>query len=56
MERVANKAYSFAEAEQWDLRQMWAMTPEERFEIAWVLRDRVYGSDHPDIREAERAP
>lgn len=55
MEREANKARSFAEAEEWDRQQMWAMTPDERIEIARMLRDRVYGTDVPDVREAERA-
>jgi hypothetical protein len=54
MEREANVAHSFAEAERWSLEQMWAMTPEERFEVARVLRERVYGSNAPDVREAER--
>lgn len=30
MEREANQAHSFAEAEQWDRQQQWAMTPDER--------------------------
>jgi len=55
MEREGHKSYSFAEAEQWDLQQQWAMTPDERFEIARVLRERVYGVDAPDVREAERS-
>ncbi|HEX5050834.1 MAG TPA: hypothetical protein VFZ65_03600 [Planctomycetota bacterium] len=55
MEREANKAHSFAEAERWDREQMWAMTPEERLEAARVLRERAYGQDAPDVREAERA-
>jgi hypothetical protein len=55
MERVANKAHSFAEAERWDREQMWAMTPDERIEIARILRDRAYGPDAPDVRESERA-
>lgn len=54
MERVANKAHSFAEAERWDREQMWAMTPDERMEIARILRDRAYGPDEPDVRESER--
>ena len=54
MERESNKARSFAEAEQWDRQQMWAMTPDERMQIAKELRDRVYGTDVPDVREAER--
>jgi hypothetical protein len=55
MEREANKAHSFAEAERWNLKQLWAMTPEQRLEIAKVLRDRVYGADAPDVRESERS-
>ena len=55
MDRVANKAHSFADAERWDLEQMWAMTPEERLEAARILRERAYGPDAPDVREAERA-
>lgn len=39
----------------WNLRQQWAMTPDERFDIAKTLRDRVYGADAPDVRESERA-
>ncbi len=30
------------------------MTPDERMEIARILKDRVYGADAPDIRESER--
>lgn len=30
------------------------MTPAERQEAARVLKERVYGTDVPDIREAER--
>ena len=54
MDREAHKARSFAEADQWDLQQQWAMTPDERFEVARVLRERAYGTDVPDVREAER--
>jgi hypothetical protein len=55
MERVAHKAHSFAEAEQWNLQQMWSMTPDERIEVAAVLRERVWGTDAPDVRESEPA-
>jgi hypothetical protein len=54
MERIANKCHSFAEAEQWDNEQMWAMTPDERYAIAATLRERAFGPDSPDVREAER--
>lgn len=54
MDREVNKAKSFADADRWDREQMWAMTPDERIAIAKALRDRVYGTDCPDVREAER--
>lgn len=54
MEREAHKARSFEEADRWDRAQQLAMTPDERFDIARTLRERVYGSDAPDVREAER--
>jgi len=43
-----------AKAEPWDLAQMWAMTPEERLEVARILRERAYGPDAPDVRESEQ--
>jgi hypothetical protein len=55
MERIGHKAHSFAEAEEWDRQQMWAMTPDERMEVARILRERAFGADQPDVREAERA-
>jgi hypothetical protein len=55
MEREANKSHSFADAERWDREQMWAMTPDERIEIASILRERAFSSDAPDVREAERS-
>ncbi len=55
MDREAHKARSFAEAAQWDLQQQWAMTPDERSEVARVLRERAYGTDVLDVREAERS-
>ena len=55
MEREVHKATSFADAARWDREQQWALTPEERFEIARILRERVYGTDAPDVRESERS-
>ena len=54
MERIAHVSRSFAEAEIWDRDQMWSLTPDERLAIARTLRERVFGSDAPDVREAER--
>jgi len=53
VDREVHKAFSFAEAARWDLQQQWAMTPEERLEIARILRERAYGADAPDVRAAE---
>ncbi len=53
MERVAHKSHSFAEAAEWDRQQMWAMTPDERIEVARILRERAWGTDQPDVRDAE---
>jgi hypothetical protein len=55
MEREAHKSTSFAEAARWDREQQWSMTPDERLAAAKLLRDRVYGADVPDVREAERS-
>lgn len=54
MKREAHKSKSFEDAERWNKEQMWAMTPDERLAIAKELRDRFYGKDAPDVREAER--
>jgi hypothetical protein len=54
MERDAHKSRSFDDAAQWDKEQQLSMTPDERLEIARVLRIRAYGADVPDVRESER--
>ena len=50
MERVCHKAKGFKEADEWDIQQQVAMTPEQRLAAAKTLRDRVYPSDAKDIR------
>lgn len=52
MERIANKARGFAQARAWELEQERATSPDERRRIAKALRDRVYGTDCPDVRDA----
>lgn len=52
MERIANVARGFAEAERWERQQDHAMTPDERRRVAKALRDRVYGTHCPDVRDA----
>ncbi len=54
LEREVHKAKSFDEAARWDRAQQLAMTPDERLEAARVLRERAFGADVPDVREAER--
>ncbi|MBL9027256.1 MAG: hypothetical protein JNL21_33995 [Myxococcales bacterium] len=52
MERVANKARGFDAARAWEIAQYAAMTPDERRKVARQLRDRVYGTNCPDVRDA----
>jgi hypothetical protein len=54
MERIGHAAQGFEDAERWDREQMLAMTPDERLTVARILRERVYGTSCPDVREAER--
>ena len=51
MERVVHISRSFEEAEQWNIDQNVAMTPDQRLEAAKMIRERVYGTGNPDIRE-----
>lgn len=55
MDREVHKSRSFADAERHDREQQWGMTPDQRLQVAAELRERVYGKDCPDVREAERA-
>jgi hypothetical protein len=52
VERVANKAHGFEEALQWELAQYAEMTPDERRRVAKALRDRYFGTERPDVRDA----
>jgi hypothetical protein len=51
MERIVHISRSFEEAEEWDIRQNFEMTPEERLLAARQLSLRVFGKDQPDVRE-----
>ncbi len=55
MKRVAHKARGFDAARNHDLAQQHQMTPDERRAVAKTLRDRAYGTDAPDVRQAHRA-
>ena len=53
MERIVNIAKNKKEAEEWDIQQQISMTPRERQEAARILKERVFGTNVPDVREAE---
>jgi hypothetical protein len=55
VERVVNKSKSFAEAQEWDIRQHLEMTPDERMRAAKILKDRMFPGKNPDIREWHRS-
>ena len=50
--RIVHIARGFEDADRWDRHQNRSMTPDERRACARALRERVYGTDCPDIREA----
>lgn len=54
MERVVIISKNAKEAEEWDIKQNLSMTPQERQEAARILKERVYGKNVPDVREAKR--
>lgn len=55
LDRTFFKTYSHEDAQAWNRRRMWSLTPDERMAIARTLRERVYGKDAPDVRESERS-
>jgi hypothetical protein len=55
MERVVHKAKSFAEADEWEIRQHLAMTPRERMRAARIIKDRLFPGKNPDVREWHRS-
>jgi hypothetical protein len=52
LERIMHKSSSFKEAEEWDIKQHLAMTPEQRQAAARGLKRRYYGDNRPDVRAA----
>lgn len=54
MKRVVNISKNAAEAQEWDIKQHLSLSVEERQAAAHTLKERVYGKNSPDIREAER--
>ena len=54
VDRIAHKSRSFKDAEDWDVDQQIRMTPRERWAIARLLKDRVYGRITKDVRACHR--
>ena len=54
MKRVVNISKNGHDAQKWDIKQQISMSVEERQNAARLLKERVYGKNLPDIREAER--
>lgn len=52
--RVVHIAKNRKEARRWDIRQALEMSHEERQQAARTLRQRVYGTDTPDVRAWHR--
>jgi hypothetical protein len=50
--RVVHVAHGFRQAREWEILQEIAMTPGQRQRAAKALKERVYGHDAPDVREA----
>jgi hypothetical protein len=47
---VVHKANGFQEADEWDIQQQLAMTPQQRLDAAKELRDRFYPRNAKDVR------
>lgn len=52
--RVVHRSTSFAEAREWEILQELSMTPGQRQRVAKALKERFYGKNPPDVREAHR--
>jgi len=49
---VVHVAHSFEEARAWEIEQEIRLTPAERQAIARALRERAFGTNVPDVRDA----
>lgn len=52
MKRVVHIAKNHQEARDWDIRQVVEMTAVQRQEIAKKLKEKVYGTNPPDVKES----
>lgn len=53
--RVVNVAHGFRQAREWEIFQEISMTPGQRQRVAKALKERFYGKNPPDVREAHRS-
>jgi len=54
LERIVNIAKNCKEAEEYDFLQQASLTPEQRQEIAFELKKRVYDGKFIDIRKSRK--
>ncbi len=51
VESIVKKSRSFRQADQWNVKQCVALTPQERIQIAHALRRRAYRRLAKDVGE-----
>ena len=54
MERTVHKSHDFEAAIEWDVHQHLSLSPQERLRAARTLKERVFSSDAPDVRECHK--
>jgi len=52
--RIVNVANGFREAREWEIQQELSMTASQRQRVAKALKERFYGKNAPDVREAQQ--
>jgi len=52
---VIHVAHGFDQAREWEILQEITMTPAQRQRAAKALKERFYGKNMPDVREAQRS-
>jgi hypothetical protein len=55
VERIVHKAASFAEANEWEIRQHLELTPQQRMRAAKAIKERMFPGRNVDIREWHRS-
>ena len=54
MERTVHKSHDVEAATEWDVHQHLSLSPQERLCAARTLKERVFSSDAPDVRECHK--